>query len=70
LQLGRAGGDTISPKPLEIDFDQAKGTISQHRGNIFTPHVAEAAFNSPSAKAKPMQAVPSPLSSSAGDQSV
>jgi hypothetical protein len=51
-------------------IDQANGTISHHRGNIFTPQVAQAAFNSHSAKAKPMQAVPPPLNSSAGDQSV
>jgi hypothetical protein len=51
-------------------IDQAKGMISHHRGNIFTPQTAQAAFNSHSAKAKPMQAVPPPLSSSAGDQSV
>jgi hypothetical protein len=51
-------------------IDQGKRTISQHRGNIFTPQVAQAAFNSHSAKAKPMQAVPPPLNSSAGDQSV
>ena len=51
-------------------IDQAKGTISHHRGNIFTPQVAQAAFNSHSAKAKPMQAVPPPLSSSVRGQSV
>ena len=51
-------------------IDQANGTISHHRGNIFTPQVAQAAFNSHSAKANPMQAVPPPLNSSAGDQSV
>jgi hypothetical protein len=51
-------------------IDQANGTISHHRGNIFTPQVAQAAFNSHSAKAEPMQAVPPPLSSSVGDQSV
>jgi hypothetical protein len=53
--------------------DQAKGTISHHRGNIFTPQVAQAAFNSHSAHAKPLQAVPPPLTASAdskGDQSV
>ena len=53
-----------------VVIDQGKGTISHHRGNIFTPQVAQAAFNSHSAKAKPMQAVPPPLNSSAGDQSV
>jgi hypothetical protein len=41
--------------------DQAKGTISHHRGNIFTPQVAQAAFNSHSAKAKPIQSAPPPL---------
>ena len=51
-------------------IDQAKGMISHHRGNIFTSQVAQAAFNSHSAKAKPMQPVPPPLNSSAGDQSV
>ena len=54
-------------------IDQAKGTISHHRGNIFTPQVAQAAFNSHSAHAKPIQAVPPPLPASAdskGDQSV
>jgi hypothetical protein len=53
-----------------VVIDQGKGTISHHRGNIFTPQVAQAAFNSHSAKANPMQAVPPPLNSSAGDQSV
>ena len=54
-------------------IDQAKGTISHHRGNIFTPQAAQAAFNSHSAHAKPIQAVPPPLPASAdskGDQSV
>jgi hypothetical protein len=59
----------IAPDSFVV-IDQGKGTISEHRGNIFTPQVAQAAFNSHSAKAKPMQAVPSPLNSSAGDQSV
>jgi hypothetical protein len=44
--------------------DQAKGTISHHRGNIFTPQVAQAAFNSHSAKAKPIQSTPPPLPAS------
>jgi hypothetical protein len=51
-------------------IDQGKGTISHHRGNIFTPQVAQAAFNSHSAKAKPTQAVPPPLNSSVRGQSV
>jgi len=54
-------------------IDQAKKTISHHRGNIFTPQAAQAAFNSHSAHAKPIQAVPPPLPASAdskGDQSV
>jgi hypothetical protein len=53
--------------------DQAKGTISHHRGIIFTPQAAQAAFNSHLAHAKPLQAVPPPLPASAdskGDQSV
>ena len=53
-------------------IDQAKGTISHHRGNIFTPQAGQAAFNSHSAHAKPIQAVPPPLPASAdskGDQS-
>jgi hypothetical protein len=41
--------------------DQAKETISRHRGNIFTPQVAQAAFNSHSAKAKPIQSAPPPI---------
>jgi hypothetical protein len=41
--------------------DQAKGMVSHHRGNIFTPQVAQAAFNSHSAKAKPIQSAPPPL---------
>jgi hypothetical protein len=45
-------------------IDQAKGTISHHRGNIFTPQAAQAAFNSHSAHAKPIQAVPPPLPAS------
>ena len=53
-----------------VVINQGKGTISHHRGNIFTPQVAQAAFNSHSAKAKPMQAVPPPLSSSVRGQSV
>jgi hypothetical protein len=60
--------------------DEARGTISSHRGNIFTPQVAQAAFNSHSSKAKPIESVPPPLPSSSstptgsadsqGDQSV
>jgi hypothetical protein len=45
-------------------IDQAKGTISHHRGNIFTPQAAQAAFNSHSAHAKPFQTVPPPLPAS------
>jgi hypothetical protein len=41
--------------------DQGKGTISHHRGNTFTPQVAQAAFNSHSAKAKPIQSAPPPI---------
>ena len=44
--------------------DQDKGTISYHRGNIFTPRAAQAAFNSHSAHAKPLQTVPPPLPTS------
>jgi hypothetical protein len=44
--------------------DQDKGTISHHRGNIFTPQAAQAAFNSHSAHAKPLQTVPPPLPAS------
>ena len=54
-------------------IDDTQGTISHHRGNIFTPQAAQAAFNSHSAHAKPIQAVPPPLPASAdskGDQSV
>ena len=52
--------------------DQDKGTISHHRGNIFTPQAAQAAFNSHSAHAKPLQTVPPPLPTGAdskGNQS-
>jgi hypothetical protein len=52
--------------------DEARGTISSHRGNTFTPQVAQAAFNSHSAHSKPIEAVPPPLPSAAdpeGDQS-
>jgi hypothetical protein len=52
--------------------DQDKGTISYHRGNIFTPQAAQAAFNSHSAHAKPLQAVSPPLppgADSKGNQS-
>lgn len=53
--------------------DEARGTISSHRGNIFTPEAAQAAFNSHSAHSKPIGAVPPPLPSAAdseGDQSI
>jgi hypothetical protein len=56
-----------------VVLDEAQGTISSHHGNIFTPQAAQAAFNSHSAKAKPIQAVPPPLTSPAqskGSQSV
>ena len=41
--------------------DEARGTISSHRGNIFTPQVAQAAFNSHSVKAKPIDSAPPPF---------
>jgi hypothetical protein len=53
-------------------IDQDKGTISYHRGNIFTPQAAQAAFNSHSAHAKSFQTVPPPLptpADSKGNQS-
>jgi len=53
--------------------DQDKGTISYHRGNIFTPQAAQAAFNSHSVHAKPLQTIPPPLPTRAdpkGNQSV
>ena len=34
--------------------DNEKGTVSQHRGNISTPHTAQAAFNSHAATAQPL----------------
>jgi hypothetical protein len=34
--------------------DSARKTISHHKGNIFTPHAAQAAFNSHSSKAQPI----------------
>jgi hypothetical protein len=55
-----------------VVVDQDKGTISYYRGNIFTPQAAQAAFNSHSAQAKPLQTVPPPLptnSESKGNQS-
>jgi len=54
-------------------IDEAMGTIFHHRGNIFTPQIAQAAFNSHSAKAKPIQSAPPALTASAdaeGNQSV
>ena len=33
--------------------DNEQGTVSQHRGNMSTPHAAQAAFNSHPSKAKP-----------------
>jgi hypothetical protein len=64
--------DQTAPNSFVV-VDEAQGTISRHRGNIFTPQAAQAAFNSHSAKAKPIQAVPPPLTSSApseGSQSI
>ena len=52
--------------------DQDSGTISYHRGNIFTPQAAQSAFNSHSAHAKPLQTAPPPppaSSESKGNQS-
>jgi len=40
--------------------DNEKGTVSQHRGNISTPHTAQAAFNSHAATAQ-QQGADSPL---------
>ena len=59
--------DQTAPNSFVV-VDEAQGTISSHRGNIFTPQAAQAAFNSHSAKAKPIQAVPPPLPSSAASE--
>ena len=40
--------------------DSARKTISHHKGNIFTPHAAQAAFNSHSSKAQPSGPPPLP----------
>jgi hypothetical protein len=34
--------------------DNEKGTISRHRGNLSTPHTAQAAFNAHAATAQPL----------------
>jgi hypothetical protein len=39
--------------------DSAQGTISHHKGNIYTPYAAQAAFNSHSSKAQ--TSIPPPL---------
>jgi hypothetical protein len=39
--------------------DSAQGTISHHKGNIYTPYTAQAAFNSHSSKAQ--TSIPPPL---------
>jgi hypothetical protein len=40
--------------------DSARRTISHHKGNIFTPYAAQAAFNSHSSKAQPIGPPPLP----------
>ena len=40
--------------------DSARRTISHHKGNIFTPYAAQAAFNSHSSKAQPSGPPPLP----------
>jgi hypothetical protein len=42
--------------------DSARKTISHHKGNIFTPYAAQAAFNSHSSKAQPVGPPPLPTS--------
>ena len=40
--------------------DEARGTISYHKGNIFAPYAAQAAFNAHSSKAQPIEPPPLP----------
>jgi hypothetical protein len=44
--------------------DSARRTISHHKGNIFTPYAAQAAFNSHSSKAQPIGPPPLPTTKS------
>jgi hypothetical protein len=49
--------------------DSAHETISHHKGNIFTPYAAQAAFNSHSSKAQPSEPPPLPATKTAPSQS-
>jgi hypothetical protein len=40
--------------------DEVRGTISYHKGNIFAPYAAQAAFNAHSSKAQPIEPPPLP----------
>jgi hypothetical protein len=40
--------------------DEARGTISYHKGNIFAPYAAQAAFHAHSSKAQPIEPPPLP----------
>jgi len=46
-----------SPESFSVT-DQSKGTVSHHKGNLSTPHAAQAAFNAHPAKAKPSSSKP------------
>jgi hypothetical protein len=40
--------------------DEVRGTISYHKGNIFAPYAAQAAFNAHSSKGQPIEPPPLP----------
>jgi hypothetical protein len=49
--------------------DSVRGTISHHKGNIYAPYAAQAAFNSHSSKAQPSGPPPLPATKPAPRQS-
>ena len=49
--------------------DSVQGTISHHKGNIYAPYAAQAAFNSHSSKAQPSGPPPLPTTKAAPSQS-